>query len=90
MIESLLTKHKIDPKMIGRLEVGCESLVDKNKQLITFFMNYFGERDNNDIEGRPSDDAEASCRQTRRRGEPQLCLTQLPGWKARLGTAGWA
>lgn len=49
-----MTKHKIDPKRIGRLEVGTETLVDKSKSLKTFLMNYFGERGNNDIEGRLS------------------------------------
>jgi hydroxymethylglutaryl-CoA synthase len=46
-----MTKNNIDPKQIGRLEVGTETLVDRSKSIKTFLMNYFRDRGNQDIEG---------------------------------------
>ena len=31
VLHNLLEKHKIDPKNVGRLEVGTETLIDKSK-----------------------------------------------------------
>lgn len=47
----MMTKYKIDPKSIGRLEVGTETLVDKSKSIKSFLMKYFTEHGNFDIEG---------------------------------------
>ena len=48
-VHSLLEKYNIDPKDVGRLEVGTETLVDKSKSTKTVLMDLFG--DNTDIEG---------------------------------------
>ncbi|QMW48456.1 hypothetical protein G4B11_011974 [Aspergillus flavus] len=48
-VSSLLRKYSIDPKTIGRLEVGTETLVDKSKSCKSVLMQLFG--DNADIEG---------------------------------------
>jgi hydroxymethylglutaryl-CoA synthase len=47
----LLDNYKIDPRAIGRLEVGTESLVDKSKSTKTTLMKLFEEAGNRDIEG---------------------------------------
>jgi hydroxymethylglutaryl-CoA synthase len=47
--QSLLEKYSIDPSVIGRLEVGTETLVDKSKSAKTCLMRLFGS--NTDIEG---------------------------------------
>lgn len=36
VVSSLLEKYKIDPKQIGRLEVGSETVIDKSKSIKTF------------------------------------------------------
>uniref|UniRef100_A0A7E4UUM2 Hydroxymethylglutaryl-CoA synthase n=1 Tax=Panagrellus redivivus TaxID=6233 RepID=A0A7E4UUM2_PANRE len=46
---SLLEVYKIDPKSIGYLCVGTETLTDKSKSVKTSLMDLFG--DNTDIEG---------------------------------------
>lgn len=38
---SLLEKYEIDPKQIGRLEVGSETVIDKSKSIKTFIMQIF-------------------------------------------------
>ncbi|CAI7569512.1 unnamed protein product [Penicillium viridicatum] len=48
-VSSLLEKYKIDPNIIGRLEVGTETLLDKSKSCKSVLMQLFGE--NTDIEG---------------------------------------
>lgn len=48
-VQRLLDNYGIDPKSIGRLEVGTESLVDKSKSTKTTLMQLFG--DNRDVEG---------------------------------------
>ncbi|KAJ5924095.1 hypothetical protein N7466_008282 [Penicillium verhagenii] len=48
-VSSLLEKYQIDPKTIGRLEVGTETLLDKSKSCKSVLMQLFGE--NTDIEG---------------------------------------
>lgn len=50
-VQRLLDNYKIDPRAIGRLEVGTESLVDKSKSTKTTLMKLFEEAGNRDIEG---------------------------------------
>ncbi|KAF9614777.1 hypothetical protein IFM89_020631 [Coptis chinensis] len=40
-VSSLLEKYQIDPKQIGRLEVGSETVIDKSKSIKTFLMQIF-------------------------------------------------
>ncbi|XP_048327044.2 hydroxymethylglutaryl-CoA synthase isoform X2 [Ziziphus jujuba] len=56
-VTSLLEKYKIDPKQIGRLEVGSETVIDKSKSIKTFLMQLFEECGNTDIEGVDSTNA---------------------------------
>jgi hydroxymethylglutaryl-CoA synthase len=49
VVHALLEKYRIDPSLVGRLEVGTETLVDKSKSTKTVLMSLFG--DNTDIEG---------------------------------------
>lgn len=55
MTASLLKKYNVDPKSIGRLDVGTETLIDKSKSVKTQLMPLFG--DNTDIEGIDSKNA---------------------------------
>ena len=48
-VSNLLKRYNIDPKTVGRLEVGTETLIDKSKSLKTFLMQLFP--GNHDIEG---------------------------------------
>ena len=50
-VQNLLEKFKIDPRKIGRLEVGTETLVDKSKSTKTVLMQLFSVYGNHDIEG---------------------------------------
>ncbi|KAK9809077.1 hypothetical protein WJX72_009054 [[Myrmecia] bisecta] len=50
-VQRLLEKYDIDPRSIGRLEVGTESAVDRSKSVKTFLMALFEESGNHDIEG---------------------------------------
>ncbi|KAM5456800.1 3-hydroxy-3-methylglutaryl coenzyme A synthase [Microsporum audouinii] len=50
VLSSLLRKYAIDPKSIGRLEVGTETLLDKSKSVKSVLMQLFAE-ENTDIEG---------------------------------------
>ncbi|KAL5727756.1 hydroxymethylglutaryl-CoA synthase [Ranunculus cassubicifolius] len=56
-VSSLLEKYKVDPKQIGRLEVGSETVIDKSKSIKTFLMQIFEEKGNTDIEGVDSTNA---------------------------------
>ncbi|GAB2274031.1 hypothetical protein Dimus_008800 [Dionaea muscipula] len=56
-VTSLLEKYEIDPKQIGRLEVGSETVLDKSKSIKTFLMQIFEEHGNTDIEGVDSTNA---------------------------------
>nr|AEC13715.1 hydroxymethylglutaryl-CoA synthase [Catharanthus roseus] len=56
-VTSLLQKYNIDPKQIGRLEVGSETVLDKSKSIKTFLMQVFEESGNTDIEGVDSSNA---------------------------------
>jgi hydroxymethylglutaryl-CoA synthase len=50
-VKSLLEKYAINPKDIGRLEVGTETLLDKSKSVKTQLMRLFAESGNGNIEG---------------------------------------
>jgi hypothetical protein len=45
-VSSLLEKYNIDPKSIGRLEVGTETIIDKSKSVKTTLMDLFAESGN--------------------------------------------
>eukprot|EP01033_Poteriospumella_lacustris_P007059 gene7059-5083_t len=51
VVHSLLEKYNIDPRQVGRIEVGTESLVDKSKSTKTVLMSLFAPYGNTDIEG---------------------------------------
>ncbi|KAH0463019.1 hypothetical protein IEQ34_007601 [Dendrobium chrysotoxum] len=57
VVTSLLEKYQIDPKQIGRLEVGSETVIDKSKSIKTWLMKIFEEYGNTDIEGVDSTNA---------------------------------
>ncbi|KAF3782387.1 Hydroxymethylglutaryl-CoA synthase [Nymphaea thermarum] len=57
VVTSLLQKYGVDPKQIGRLEVGSETVIDKSKSIKTWLMHIFEEHGNNDIEGVDSTNA---------------------------------
>ncbi|XP_068649889.1 hydroxymethylglutaryl-CoA synthase-like [Aristolochia californica] len=57
VVASLLEKYGIDPKQIGRLEVGSETVIDKSKSIKTWLMRIFEESGNTDIEGVDSTNA---------------------------------
>ena len=48
-VHNLLDKYDIDPKLVGRLEVGSETPIDKSKSIKSNLMPIFGEH--SDIEG---------------------------------------
>ncbi|KAK6001789.1 hypothetical protein QM012_002279 [Aureobasidium pullulans] len=50
-VSSLLRKYKIDPKDIGRLEVGTETILDKSKSVKSVLMQLFKESGNTNVEG---------------------------------------
>lgn len=50
-MSSLLQKYSIDPKSIGRLEVGTETLLDKSKSVKSVLMQLFQPSGNTNIEG---------------------------------------
>ncbi|KAI9682480.1 MAG: 3-hydroxy-3-methylglutaryl coenzyme A synthase [Trizodia sp. TS-e1964] len=50
-VSSLLCKYAIDPKSIGRLEVGTETLLDKSKSVKSVLMQLFSPAGNTNIEG---------------------------------------
>lgn len=52
-----MTKYGIDPKSIGRLDVGTETIIDKAKAAKTKLMHLFAESGNTDIEGIDSKNA---------------------------------
>ncbi|CAJ1952606.1 unnamed protein product [Sphenostylis stenocarpa] len=57
VVASLLEKFNVDPKQIGRLEVGSETVIDKSKSIKTFLMQVFEASGNTDIEGVDSTNA---------------------------------
>lgn len=50
-LSSLFRKYNIDPKSIGRLEVGTETLLDKSKSVKSVLMQLFAESGNYNVEG---------------------------------------
>jgi hydroxymethylglutaryl-CoA synthase len=48
---SLLKKYNIDPKSIGRLEVGTETMLDKSKSVKSVLMQLFAPSGNTNVEG---------------------------------------
>ncbi|KAM0024210.1 putative hydroxymethylglutaryl-CoA synthase [Helianthus debilis subsp. tardiflorus] len=56
-VTSLLEKYEVDPRQIGRLEVGSETVIDKSKSIKTFLMKVFEDCGNTDIEGVDSTNA---------------------------------
>lgn len=50
-MSGLLKKYNIDPKSIGYLEVGTETIVDKSKSVKSTLMQLFSNSGNTDIEG---------------------------------------
>ncbi|PVH92258.1 hydroxymethylglutaryl-CoA synthase [Periconia macrospinosa] len=50
-VSSLLRKYKIDPKSIGRLEVGTESPIDKAKSVKSVLTTLFEPHGNTSLEG---------------------------------------
>lgn len=54
---NLLEKYDIDPKSIGRIDVGTETIIDKSKATKTVLMDLFAEAGNTDIEGVDSKNA---------------------------------
>lgn len=56
-VSGLLKKFNIDPKSIGRIDVGTETIIDKSKSVKTTLMDLFAESGNFDIEGIDSKNA---------------------------------
>jgi hydroxymethylglutaryl-CoA synthase len=56
-VGNLLEKYNIDPKSIGRLDVGTETIIDKSKAVKTVLMDLFQKAGNTDIEGIDSKNA---------------------------------
>ncbi|KAF2660483.1 hydroxymethylglutaryl-CoA synthase [Lophiostoma macrostomum CBS 122681] len=50
-VSSLFKKYNIDPKSIGRMEVGTETLLDKSKSVKSVLMQLFEESGNFNVEG---------------------------------------
>src|SRR5437764_1320059 len=50
-LSSLMNKYNIDPKSVGRLEVGTETLLDKSKSVKSVLMQLFAPHGNTNIEG---------------------------------------
>ncbi|XP_031476484.1 hydroxymethylglutaryl-CoA synthase-like isoform X2 [Nymphaea colorata] len=57
VVTSLLDKYGVDPKQIGRLEVGSETVIDKSKSIKTWLMRIFEDCGNSDVEGVDSTNA---------------------------------
>ncbi|KAF8173249.1 hydroxymethylglutaryl-coenzyme A synthase N terminal-domain-containing protein [Mycena galopus ATCC 62051] len=56
-VSGLLEKYNVDPKSIGRIDVGTETIIDKSKSVKTTLMRLFAESGNFDIEGIDSKNA---------------------------------
>ncbi|KAI9929105.1 hypothetical protein ASPWEDRAFT_49242 [Aspergillus wentii DTO 134E9] len=50
-LSSLLKKYNVDPKSVGRLEVGTETLLDKSKSVKSVLMQLFAPHGNTNVEG---------------------------------------
>jgi len=56
-VSQLMKKNHIDPRSIGRLDVGTETIIDKSKSVKTVLMDLFEKHGNTDIEGIDSKNA---------------------------------
>jgi len=56
-VSGLLEKYDIDPRSIGRIDVGTETIIDKSKSVKTTLMDLFADAGNFDIEGIDSKNA---------------------------------
>ncbi|KAL7414872.1 hydroxymethylglutaryl-CoA synthase [Mrakia frigida] len=56
-VAGLLKKYNVDPKSIGRLDVGTETIIDKSKSVKSVLMDLFESHGNTDIEGIDSKNA---------------------------------
>ncbi|KAJ5749684.1 hypothetical protein N7533_006712 [Penicillium manginii] len=50
-LNNMMKKYNVDPKSIGRLEVGTETLLDKSKSVKSVLMQLFAPYGNTNIEG---------------------------------------
>lgn len=50
-LSSLMRKYNVDPKSVGRLEVGTETILDKSKSVKSVLMQLFTPHGNNSVEG---------------------------------------
>ncbi|KAN0063800.1 3-hydroxy-3-methylglutaryl coenzyme A synthase [Thecaphora frezii] len=57
VVSGLLEKNNIDPRSIGRLDVGTETIIDKSKSVKTVLMDLFAPSGNTNIEGIDSKNA---------------------------------
>lgn len=51
VLRRLIDRRNIDPRKIGRLDVGTESSIDKSKSIKSVLMQLFEESGNSDVEG---------------------------------------
>ena len=58
-VHNLLDKYDVDPKQIGRLEVGTETLIDKSKSVKSTICQLLTDHGNHDVEG--IDSVNACC-----------------------------
>ncbi|TFK29624.1 hydroxymethylglutaryl-CoA synthase [Coprinopsis marcescibilis] len=56
-VSGLLEKYNVDPRSIGRIDVGTETIIDKSKSVKTTLMDLFADAGNFDIEGIDSKNA---------------------------------
>eukprot|EP00850_Spirogloea_muscicola_P003878 SM000016S01866 [mRNA] locus=s16:344893:348687:+ [translate_table: standard] len=57
VVQRLLEKTGVDPKSIGRIDVGSETVIDKSKSIKSTLMMLFQDSGNSDIEGVDSTNA---------------------------------
>jgi len=51
VVKNLMEKYNVDYNLIGRLEVGTETIIDKSKSVKSTLMQLFAQSGNTDIEG---------------------------------------
>ena len=51
VLKLLIEKNRLNPKLIGRLEVGTETIIDKSKSVKSVLMQLFADSGNYNIEG---------------------------------------
>jgi hydroxymethylglutaryl-CoA synthase len=56
-VANLMEKYNVNPKSVGRIDVGTETMVDKSKAVKTVLMDLFAKHGNTDIEGIDSKNA---------------------------------